>query len=861
MPLAPAPSDFLLYAFAGVLLMFAGVGVFRMLRAPIEGPVMWLLAPAVAESVWAIALGLGTTERVPVRLLAGPIWIGTCALALYGYRWKRGWDIRAGSLVGLSLGLPVLVMLPNFLFGLASYPGSRLPDGWSYVAYGQYLWEYARGSEGGLQPLYQYASHLSETRHVAPAQLGLLSVLTDAGNAQAGTGLFLALMLYGFGSACAAFVQSRQWPLGSSLLLVTVTTLSGWMMNAIFANNYDNLAALAAFPALATLTTLLRERALSLWVLMGLVFAGLVYTYPELAGVVGPLLGVMVTERIWKTPTLRSWRGVATSAAVFALLISPYATTAIRFFITQARAGLQAGSRPGEGYFPGLLVSANQLSAFWSLGGENQITSFRGFQVIAAIGLFLLLARGLTRLVRARDIGLLCVLTLPLLAAPFFVVKAAYSYGAYKMIVLGWWALVFAVVSGASEWRGSSLVKACASALALVTCLAVPVVATVRAVHQVVNPPASGTDRFRPVSDAAEFAAGSPIGVFVDDWEASEWAVYFLREAQIRLGDFDAYLAMPHVRARLARSPVYPWADVRFVLTDAIQQGPVLGTEGWTLVWQNAAYRLWDTGASNWAIVTEARVPNGLEQVGGKPFFWIGGGPTALRLIAREAGCVLVSATMVPGPSVKRTDGRTITIETSAGQHDTVALMPGQNRFAWRVQPDANDITLAANDEPDLPRRGSDQRPLVVGLTNLTTHVEQSFARVRDIDNPNGLEQLDGQPFFWLGAGPATVHVVSDAAGTGFLTADLVAGPSLSPTVTSRRLRIRVSTTGRSYDVIVASGPWTLPIDVVAGETLVQIEALDHPTLLQQKNGDRRPLVLGVRNLRVNSTTLSQSCR
>ncbi len=640
-----------------------------------------------------------------------------------------------------------------------------------------------------------------------------------------------------------------------------MTTLSGWMMNAIFANNYDNLAALAAFPALATLATLLRERALNLWVLIGLVFAGLVYTYPELASVVGPLLAVMVAERMWKTPMLRSWRGVASSAAVFAVLVSPYAATAVRFFITQARAGLQAGSRPGEGYFPGLLVSANQASAFWSLGGENQINSFRGFQMLAAVGLFLLLARGLTRLVRSRDIGLLCALTLPLLAAPFFVVKAAYSYGAYKMIVLGWWALAFAVVSGASEWRGSSLVKACASALALVTCLAVPVVATVRAVRQVTNPPASGTERFRPVIDAARFAAGSPIGVFVDDWEASQWAVYFLRGYPIRLGDFDAYLAMNHVRARLAGAPAYPWADVRFVLTDAIHQGPVQGTQGWTLVWQSAAYRLWDTGSSNWAIVTEARVPNGLERVAERPFFWLGGGPTALRLIAREAGCVRVSATMVPGPSVKRTNGRTITIDSSAGQHETVALLPGQNRFAWRVQPDVNDITLSAKDEPDLPPQGPDKRPLVVGLTDLTTQVEQSSARIGAIDSPNGLEQVEGQPFFWLGAGPATVHVVSDAAGTGFLTADLVAGPSLSPTVTTRRLQIRVATTGRSYDVVVASGPWTLPIDVGAGETVVQIEALDHPTLLQQANGDRRPLVLGVRNLRVNSTALSESCR
>jgi hypothetical protein len=364
------------------------------------------------------------------------------------------------------------------------------------------------------------------------------------------------------------------------------------------------------------------------------------------------------------------------------------------------------------------------------------------------------------------------------------------------------------------------------------------------------------------VRDAAPFAGGSPIGVFVDDWEASQWAVYFLRGSQVRLGDFDVYLAMPHVQVRLAGAPTPPWTDVRYVLTDAVENDPVREAQAWTLVWQNAAYRLWDTGQNNWAIVTEVNVPNSIERVGGKPFFWMGGGPTTFRLIARESGCVHVSATMIPGPRVKRSDGRTITIESTAGQHETVTLVPGQNQFAWRVQQDVNDITLTSTDEPDLTPQGPDKRPLVAGLTDLATQIDRVPAHIEAIDSPNGLEQVEGQPFFWLGAGPATVRLVNSTAGKILLVADLLPGPALSSNVTTRRLRVRIPATGDQHDAVVASGKWTLPITLGSGSTLVHLEALDRATILQHPNGDRRPLVLGVRNLRVESTDdLSATCR
>ena len=110
------------------------------------------------------------TLRIPVRLLAGPIWLATRALAAYGWSWKRAWDPGTRRLVAISVGLPVVAMLPYFAFGLANYPGSHLPDGWSYVAYGQYLWNYPRGT-----PPRPPRNGRPVTHHRPPHPFGLLS--------------------------------------------------------------------------------------------------------------------------------------------------------------------------------------------------------------------------------------------------------------------------------------------------------------------------------------------------------------------------------------------------------------------------------------------------------------------------------------------------------------------------------------------------------------------------------------------------------------------------------------------------------------------------------------------------------------
>jgi drug/metabolite transporter (DMT)-like permease len=57
-------------------------------------------------------------------------------------------------------------------------------DTWAYVAFGQYLNDYFRGTEGGLSAVDQFGASLSNTRFGTPTLLAFLSDLTDRTTAE-----------------------------------------------------------------------------------------------------------------------------------------------------------------------------------------------------------------------------------------------------------------------------------------------------------------------------------------------------------------------------------------------------------------------------------------------------------------------------------------------------------------------------------------------------------------------------------------------------------------------------------------------------------------------------------------------------
>jgi hypothetical protein len=720
-------ADCLRYLCLCVLSVACGVGLLQLGRVSLSRRMMLLLAPTVTHALWALTLGVGVIGGLPVRRFAGGIWLLTGALALYGFRAliairgpneQKTVPYDATALLGLSALAPLVLLLPDTLFGLSSYGGYG-SDGWSYVAFSRYIWDFPKGTEGGLAPLYQWASHLSGNRHVGAGELGLLSMLYRGGDVQAAEGTFVALILFTFCSACAAFAASYGLTFAQTLLYVGVTGLSGWMLSVVQVDNYDFGLALAYFPALAAIV---REAQLTDyqrgWLIASL-GAGLFYAYPELAPVIFACIGLLMFERLRKTPA-RAFSPMLWALVVFIALTSPYLKESTQYVTNQTTFALRGAARPGEAYFPGLLVPSQQVSAFWSLGGEFLASGWYRIRLAVGLALTILALAGVLRLARGREWGLVIVNLLLFLGTVVFIVRHGYAYGAYKFLVLNWWLLIFAVVVGAIGVQAaarSRTTRWMVGTLALMPVFLIPMTTGVRLERHRLFLTQHAVDHFRPAGQVRWITGGKPVGVLVHDPFAAYWAVYFLRDAPVRLLTLPGYLGMPHVRPLIARSSSAPFESIRFLLTDAVDPGPLIEDEGWRLMWRSGPYALWDTQQHGWAVASEVSTPNGFEIYDGQPFFWMGGGPTGVEITANREGTVKLSARFIPGPNLPPgAAALRLRVVPSSGTARAHAIVAGEDAVCLPVTAGTMTWSLTPVDAPVARSPTGDPRSLLMGV-------------------------------------------------------------------------------------------------------------------------------------------------
>jgi hypothetical protein len=125
---------------------------------------------------------------------------------------------------------------------------------------------------------------------------------------------------------------------------------------------------------------------------------------------------------------------------------------------------------------------------------------------------------------------------------------------------------------------------------------------------------------------------------------------------------------------------------------------------------------------------------------------------------------------------------------------------------------------------------------------------EWSHLSLMFITNPNDLETVEGKPFFWMGGEATILHVKSPFTGNIQISFDAMPGPSY-PKSAERHLRI---TSGNwNTMLIVQSGTVTLEAPVQIGENEITFEVIEKPTLPVMPNGDNRPLMLGVLDLKI----------
>jgi hypothetical protein len=708
--------DLARYLFVCLLFTAAGTGLVWLLRVRIAPAVAVLLAPVLTQALLSCAWALTVASGTPVKYVVLPVVVLVLGLAALGVRTLLAAGARSLLLLGVSAVVSALVMLPFFVHGLADYAGSGALDGWAYAIFGQYLWEHARGVEGGLTPVFQFASKMSARRYSASAGLGLLSLLYAPGDLESANGLLRATAFFAFSSACAAFIEIRGGiRLSLALLYVTLCGFSGWSLDVVWANNYDNTLALAFYPAVIALICLPATlTSISGAALLGLVTAGAVYAYPELVPMTLGAATLVAAEVVWRRKPDRWLLRLSVALLVLALLLLPSSRDLFWYFDRQLTVGLGIGKTgpgpaPGAGIFFGLLDRQTLASAVWGMGGEKGL--FPGSVLMVALSgwLFVLIGVGVWRLVRGRELALAAALLTHVAGAAWLLGHTHYDYGAYKMLLLGWWLAAFALVMAVS-WlidrvdnraldraSGRAPVRWLAWGVAVMSLLIIPIVTAVRIATTLREEAPRPVHDYHAIDRVVPLIGGTPLALLTEDALATHWGAYYLRRGRLLLGTRNGYVAMPQVQLPLSRAyPVSP-RDVRLVVTDGDAATRAVDTSGWSLAWSNSAFALWDTGGRGWASVTSIRDPL-IIRASTRPIFYIHRGITTLDVLASDAGELTLTGQIEGAPAASTPPCWRLQVQGTDAQAWDVRTESGPVSFTIRIPAGASEITMYGTD-------------------------------------------------------------------------------------------------------------------------------------------------------------------
>jgi hypothetical protein len=328
------------------------------------------------------------------------------------------------------------------------------------------------------------------------------------------------------------------------------------------------------------------------------------------------------------------------------------------------------------------------------------------------------------------------------------------------------------------------------------------------------------------------------------------WLAYFARDNQIWLGN--PQLNGLDLGAEPETRQIINWDsipdDVLVLSNMNAQLAALLPTH--TLLWSNTVYQLWKPAGPYWLVPLKLENKYGLEQLGGEPFFWMGQEDTSIQLIASRSGIASLNASFILGPAEPDRPTRTLLVSNGAGYSQRLLLTSGARDILLPVRAGPNTITLRVLEPPTNPRYSNgDPRLLMLGVQRLQLAMSQTAVVIGAIDNPNGLERLGDQPFFWVGQADTKISVLASEAGTLQMNATFSLGPS-APDRPTRRVLVATDH-GSQQTVILANGLQSISIPVEAGINTITLRGLDQPAAAKPSSGDTRTLLLGVQGLQV----------
>ncbi|MEH2470455.1 hypothetical protein V1281_000300 [Nitrobacteraceae bacterium AZCC 2161] len=693
-------------------------------------PAALFAGPAVTLAIWIITLSGAAWASIPLQSLFGPIWMATLLLAIMGLALRISVNRRVAFLAekaprewlwlwAVAAALPLLIMPATLRYGLGDFVNSTYSDPWSYVMVADYLSAVARGTEGGLSAVHQYAAHLMNVRNASSAILAYLSF--GLGNVAADQAMALFCLLLLFANVCALIGFARTvFGCARPALCLAVLAGLGWPANIVFAGNFDQLLLLPLLPLIAALAfragagiSLPRASAL-----IGLLGAAALYAYVELA-----FLALLVAMAFFVAGGLRlrllvSRTVVLCCIAVPIFLILTWPGLGALMAVLKGQYSATVGAeRPGEGYFAGLLAVRRLPDSLWALGGEYGQT--RWIVLPWLLGLLLCAVTVVGAWIERRR--WLAVLASAGVAIVFlhFAFREHYSYAAYKILSVNFWLIGFFTVAG-GIWLARQAPPKLAQHLPAAAAIAALLLATV-ADRTVVQTNVLAYKRnmvqqqaYREAQTIGAMVKDFPTLLSVRDDLANQWAVFYLSRISLLISPYRIYMAQVHVMPFMERArPVDP-AAIRYIVTDRSDaiRAPVSGARR---IWDGEAYSLWEINDAAWIVVTDVVNPNGMEPAG----IWLGGGQADFVIVSGRAGPATFAATIQPGPRAAPGASR---FEATVDDNNNVRKVewpPGNIEFPVSLQAGRNRIGIRV----DAPLSGAspangDQRPMILRMMN-----------------------------------------------------------------------------------------------------------------------------------------------
>jgi hypothetical protein len=587
-----------------------------------------------ANSIWATLVVVACfTVAMRMRLLNSWPFIAFAILLSVGLVFRELWKTKRGvgkvsvkTLLILSMGVASTAFLlwPSLTRGAFF---SVTGDTFFYSAFGQYLVDHHRGVEFGLAPIDQYATLLSETRFGTASVLGFLAVLLHSTTA-AVLPIFIILILLNIFSGIVLlsrrFGCNRLFSLVAGLLAI----IGGWTPNAVRIGALDNLLFLSLFPFLVIRLELYRFGSKTWATTLGLsiLAAAVFYAYPEGLTIAGAFFLPFFCASLWSGLYRRgrAWRRYMISACLVLVFICPF----VRLFFTSlfVNIGIHL-SKGAAGIFSGLL-SPRFLPAMFALGQENPGAVYSPHDMVLPIIMLAFILLGCAAWIRRRKSLIVAYLILIIMAI-WQGSLLQYDYGLYKILFIG------SLIWIPSLSRGGTIVAGFLPRPLQPFAITLGAIAFFSGSFAQRMEQKISWNEVKPLrwySDLADLrhkVGNRPVLLICDDAFDpenndfdQEWAVFFLRHVNLKVPVYFGYLGGFDSFMQRARSPSEP-PDF------ALVNEPIEGA-----IWKNERFSLLELGSR--AKLIGVQNVNGLEEVNGKPFVWLGNEASRFLIISNN---------------------------------------------------------------------------------------------------------------------------------------------------------------------------------------------------------------------------------